>query len=130
MVMSETIPKIEMTSSLVKGISQASIEQNNGVSQVNNALQQLNNVTQQNSSSSEELAASSEQLSVLSENLNEILKYFKITKNQVLPRKEEFFVKEIKLPEKNESNKYIPVSKGIKLDLEEDSGHDNEFEKF
>lgn len=130
MVMSETIPKIELTSSLVKGISQASIEQNNGVSQVNNALQQLNNVTQQNTSSSEELAVSSDQLSALAEKLKEILQYFKISHDRILVQRKDFHVESIKISEKKDKNKYIPVSKGIKIDLNEDSVHDSEFERF
>lgn len=130
MVMQETIPKIELTSDLVKGISQASIEQNNGVSLVNNALQQLNIITQQNASSSEELAASSEQLSTLSENLNEILKYFIFSCDQAgNTRNNPTHENKITVVKKEE--KKMPVlSKGISLDLNEKTAQDQEFEKF
>ena len=48
---------------LVKGISQASQEQAQGVEQVNTAVSQMDKVTQQNASGAEESAAAAEQLS-------------------------------------------------------------------
>jgi len=76
-VMVNTIPKIEQTSQLVREITAASIEQNNGASQVNNAIQQLNDITQQNASSSEELAANAEELSGRAEHLKNVISFFK-----------------------------------------------------
>ncbi|MBN1118603.1 MAG: methyl-accepting chemotaxis protein [Bacteroidales bacterium] len=80
-VMMQTIPKIENTSQLIKEITAASLEQNNGASQVNSALQQLNNVTQQNAASSEELATSAEELSSQAGTLLEVISFFKIDSN-------------------------------------------------
>ncbi|HAN19110.1 MAG: hypothetical protein A2X13_02550 [Bacteroidetes bacterium GWC2_33_15] len=77
-VMIDTIPKIEKTSKLVQEIAAASIEQNNGVSQVNNTIQQLNNITQQNASSSEELATTAEELSGQAEQLMDIIAFFNV----------------------------------------------------
>lgn len=74
-----TIPKIENTTKLVQEISTASIEQNNGASQVNNAIQQLNNVTQKNASASEELANSSEELCDKASQLIGLLDFFKVS---------------------------------------------------
>ncbi len=77
-VMMDTIPKIGETSSLIQEVAAASMEQNNGASQVNVAIQQLNEVTQQNASSSEELAASSEELASQAEQLKEMVSFFRI----------------------------------------------------
>lgn len=75
-VVSGTIPKIVTTNQLIKEISAAGVEQNNGVNQVNTAIQQLNSITQQNASASEELAANAEELYKRSENLKELVSFF------------------------------------------------------
>ncbi len=80
-VMTETLPKIDHTSRLVKEISAASIEQSTGALQVNGALQQLNGITQQNASSSEELAASAEELAAQAEQLRQIISFFRMSKS-------------------------------------------------
>lgn len=80
-VMTETIPKIANTSSLIQEIASASIEQNNGASQVNSAIQQLNGVTQQNASSSEELASNAEELAGQAEQLRDAISFFSIEIN-------------------------------------------------
>jgi len=77
-IMVETIPQIESTTRLVQEITAASIEQNNGASQVNNAVQQLNNVTQQNASASEEMATSSEEMASQAEQLRDLVSFFKV----------------------------------------------------
>ncbi len=76
---SSIIPKIEQTARLVKGIAEASIEQNTGAEQVNNAIQQLSSVAQQNASKSEELATTSEEMTAQAEQLKKLVSYFKIT---------------------------------------------------
>lgn len=75
--LAQTLPEIEKTSSLVKEISVASIEQTNGANQVNNAVQQLNVVTQKNAASSEEMASSSEELSSQATLLEQAVEFFK-----------------------------------------------------
>lgn len=77
-VMLDTLPDIENTTQMVREISSASIEQNNGTNQVNSAMQQLNTVTQQNASSSEELATLTEELSNQAEQLKQAISFFKI----------------------------------------------------
>lgn len=77
-VMQGIIPKVENTSKLTQEISAASIEQNNGASQVNDAIQQLNNVTQQNAAASEQLATSAEEMSSQAEQLKDMISFFKV----------------------------------------------------
>ena len=55
-----TMPEIVKTAALVKEISSASIEQNNGADQVNGAVQNLNQIIQQNAAIAEEMAANSQ----------------------------------------------------------------------
>jgi methyl-accepting chemotaxis protein len=91
--MTNTLPEVEKTTSLVQEITAASLEQNNGVGQVNNAIQQLNDVTQQNATASEEIASSSEELSSQAFALTELISFFKtrddkfITNQKIQPRK-------------------------------------------
>lgn len=77
-IMQGIIPKVENTSELTKEISLASIEQNNGVSQINNAMQQLNVVAQKNAITSEEVASSAEEISGQAEHLLELTSVFKL----------------------------------------------------
>lgn len=56
---------------LTNGITTASTEQSEGISQVSNAVQQMDQVTQQNAASAEETASASEQLSAQAQNLKE-----------------------------------------------------------
>lgn len=79
--MTTTLPEVEKTTNLVQEITAASLEQNNGVSQVNNAIQQLNNVTQQNAAASEEIATSSEELSAQADQLQDVMSYFRTDDN-------------------------------------------------
>ncbi len=76
--MSETLPKVKNTTSLIQEIAAASAEQTNGVNQVNNAVQQLNNVAQQNAASSEQISANAEALSDQAAELRSLIAYFKI----------------------------------------------------
>lgn len=79
--MEETLPQVEKTGKLVQEIAAASLEQNNGATQVNNAVQQLNTVTQQNSAASEELSTSSEEMAAQADQLKDLVAYFKIHSN-------------------------------------------------
>jgi methyl-accepting chemotaxis protein len=74
----ELLPDMEKATNLVKEITAASFEQNNGAEQINMAIQQLNNVTQQNAAASEELAVSAEELAAKAEQLNEVMGFFRI----------------------------------------------------
>lgn len=72
------MPDIEKSIQLIKEISVASIEQNDGASQVNNAIQQLNNVAQQNAAASEEIATNAEELSSQADVMGEMVSVFEI----------------------------------------------------
>ena len=75
---SDMLPRITKSTSLVNEIIQATIEQTGGINQVNDSIQQLNNVTQQNAAASEEMAAGSEELSSQAEALNQLISFFKL----------------------------------------------------
>jgi methyl-accepting chemotaxis protein len=81
--LSEMLPQIEKTASLVREIAAASAEQANGANQVNMSLQQLNTITQQTASSSEELAGSAEEMSNQADELKVIVDFFKTNIQEV-----------------------------------------------
>jgi len=76
--LSNVVPDIRKTSTLVQEITAASLEQNSGALQINNAISQLNKVIQQNAAASEELATSAEELSSQGEQLLDMIAFFKI----------------------------------------------------
>lgn len=76
--LSEIIPEIEKTASLVQEISSSNIEMSSGSRQVNNAIIQLNQISQQNAATSEELASSARSLSDQAEVLRKCVNYFKV----------------------------------------------------
>ncbi|MBO4372076.1 MAG: HAMP domain-containing protein [Bacteroidales bacterium] len=76
-LLTNIIPDIEKTASLVREIAAASTEQSTGIGQINLAVQQLNNITQKYAASAEELAATSEQLASKSEELKQSIGFFK-----------------------------------------------------
>lgn len=79
--MDNILPEIEKTANLIKEITAASIEQNNGANEISNAIQQLNGVTQQNASVSEELASSAEELNSQAEQLVDLVSFFRLKSN-------------------------------------------------
>ena len=100
-VMMEVIPKIENTSKLIQEIAAASLEQNNGATQVNNAIQQLNTVTQQNASASEEISTSAEELAGQSVQLRDVVEYFDTGHSTDNQKKGSAFSKQSMLEENN-----------------------------
>ena len=76
-LLSELMPQIEKTASLVLEISAASVEQNSGAMQINSAIQQLNQVTQQNAAASEEMATTSEELASQADQLKDTVSFFR-----------------------------------------------------
>jgi methyl-accepting chemotaxis protein len=77
-LMGIALPNIDETVKLVKEISIASMEQNDGAGQVNNAIQQLNQVAQVNASASEEIAANASELSNNADLLMGMVRMFQI----------------------------------------------------
>jgi methyl-accepting chemotaxis protein len=77
-LMTGMIPDIQHTNNLVQGIAAASLEQNNGASQVNEAIQKLNSVTQQFAGTSEQIATNASHFMSESEELKKMIAFFKI----------------------------------------------------
>ncbi len=121
-LLNQLMPDIEKTSELVKQISNASQEQNQGAGQINIAIQQLSMVTQQNAASSEEMATSAAEMSAQAKQLMHTMSFFNIEESddikETMALSEGF---ERKKPEKQ---------KGFKIDLSEDDSLDKDFVEF
>ncbi len=76
--LTEILPEIDKSTSLVQEITAASSEQSSAVGQVSKAMQELSQITQQSAASSEELATSAEEMSSQAEQLKDIVAFFKI----------------------------------------------------
>lgn len=86
-LLTRIVPDIRKTAELIREISAASREQDNGASQINDAVMQLDSVVQQNASSSEELAAMAEELSSQALQLEETIGFFRTASgDEGLPR--------------------------------------------
>ncbi|MEO5334284.1 MAG: methyl-accepting chemotaxis protein [Magnetococcus sp. YQC-5] len=81
-IMNKLVPDIQRTAELVQEIATASVEQNQGASQVNIAIQQLDQVIQRNAGASEEMAATADELSGQASRLQEIMEFFKLGQMQ------------------------------------------------
>jgi methyl-accepting chemotaxis protein len=79
------VSEFQKTAELVGQIAEASNEHNYTIEQINFSIQDLNNITQQNASSAEELAASSDDLVKMTISLEELISYFKLDYDQVMP---------------------------------------------
>ncbi|GAB2893917.1 methyl-accepting chemotaxis protein [Uliginosibacterium flavum] len=77
-LLDEMVPSITRTSDLVREISAASGEQQNGVVQVNQAMSQLAQSTQSNAAASEELSATAEAMSAQALELQQAVKFFRL----------------------------------------------------
>jgi methyl-accepting chemotaxis protein len=77
-LLNSTLPDINRTAELVQEIAAASVEQNQGSTQVNKAIQQLSHVTQGNASAAEEMSSNAEELNSQAEELKTAISYFKI----------------------------------------------------
>jgi len=75
------VPKIQETAKLVQDISNASKEQDIGISQINTAMTELDQLTQTNAASSQELASASEELSGQAESLADMMRFFKVNES-------------------------------------------------
>ena len=71
------VPGITRTSELVQTISNASQEQDAGITQVSQHIYELNDITQYNATSAEELATTSEVLQEKIGNIKEKMYFFK-----------------------------------------------------
>ncbi|MCE3264568.1 MAG: methyl-accepting chemotaxis protein [Pseudoduganella sp.] len=80
------VPAIEQTSRLVQEITAASAEQASGVSQINMAMGQLSQATQQNAAGAEELASTAEEMSSQAEELQQLVRFFRVARDEGTPR--------------------------------------------
>ncbi|MDH5367843.1 MAG: methyl-accepting chemotaxis protein [Cyclobacteriaceae bacterium] len=125
-LLQEIVPEIQKTADLVREITSASIEQNNGADQINSAIQLLNQVAQQNAAGAEEMAASSEELSAQAHVLKDTISFFDIGKTKDVS----FKAHKNKEPKKKVAAKDKDGSI-VNIDLK--SGNDaldSEYEKF
>ncbi len=77
-LMSNIIPEIQKTATLVQEIAAASTEQASGAEQVSKAIQELSQVIQENSASTEEMSSTAEELNSQAESLQATVAFFKI----------------------------------------------------
>jgi methyl-accepting chemotaxis protein len=70
-------PEIKQTIQVVREITTASLEQNEGANQINNAIQQLSQVAQVNASASEDIATNATELAGQAEMLLDMVNIFK-----------------------------------------------------
>lgn len=123
-IMNEIVPEMKKTSSLIREIVVATVQQHSGADQINMAIRQLNVVVQQNAAASEELATNAEELAAQAENLQRTVSFFKTGQSgqsrsrPTVSRKQVF------------SHPGVPSlpGKGITLKLDDDT--DGEFERF
>lgn len=76
-LLSELVPSIRSTASLVQDVAAASSEQASGVAQINRSLAQVDQVTQRNASASEELAATAEEMAAQADSLQSLVAFFR-----------------------------------------------------
>ncbi|MEA3314233.1 MAG: methyl-accepting chemotaxis protein, partial [Campylobacterota bacterium] len=76
-LISQVVPQIEETASLVKDIASSSREQDIGISQITQSMNQLEQVTKSNATGSKELATTSEQLDKQIASLTDTMEFFK-----------------------------------------------------
>ncbi len=76
--LTDIIPEIEKTATLVQEIASSSVEMSTGSQEVNSAIIQLNQISQQNAATSEEMASSARELNDQAAILKKSMSYFKV----------------------------------------------------
>ncbi len=122
-LLGELIPDIQKTTELVKQISSASQEQNQGASQINIAIQQLSMVTQQNAASSEEMATSAAEMSAQAKQLRQTMSFFSID-DQTVEDSEPLALNKADQGFNDNSEQ------GVKIDLNDNDSLDKDFVEF
>ena len=79
-LLTEIVPDMEKSASLVDQVYRATSEQNAGVSQISNAIQELNDSTQINATHAEEMSNSAFSLTDEAERLKKLISFFKTHK--------------------------------------------------
>ena len=84
------LPKIEETAKLINDISNATKEQDVGISQINTAMSELDCVTQTNATASNELSSAAEELDAQANDMNNMMAYYTTTKGSSLTTAQEY----------------------------------------
>ncbi|MBF0434807.1 MAG: methyl-accepting chemotaxis protein [Magnetococcales bacterium] len=77
-IISKLVPDIQDTADRIRGITECSRDQREGISQISQSIQQLDKVIQSNASASEEMAATAEELSSQADSMNDAISYFNV----------------------------------------------------
>ncbi len=77
-IIGKLVPDIQDTAERIRGITECSRQQREGIADIDRSLQQLDVVIQRNSSSSEELAATAEELNAQARAMEQTMSFFKI----------------------------------------------------
>ncbi|MBF0621657.1 MAG: methyl-accepting chemotaxis protein [Magnetococcales bacterium] len=138
-IINQVVPDIKKTADLIQEIAAASVEQNQGASQINSAIQQLDQVIQQNAGAAEEMAATADELSREAAELDNSIGFFKINRARTQTRSAPAPRRPVatttaraatpKPPARPKKALPAPVSSGGGADLDMSMG-DDEFEKF
>jgi methyl-accepting chemotaxis protein len=81
-LLSALVPGIKKNFEVVQDVAAATAEQASTVKQVNKAMGQVDSVTQRNASSAEELASTAEELASQSEQLQQLMTFFRVSREQ------------------------------------------------
>jgi methyl-accepting chemotaxis protein len=76
-LLTELVPAIRRTATLVQEVSSASQEQSAGVAQISRAMTQVEKVTQRNASAAEELASTADEMTSQAEALQRLVSFFR-----------------------------------------------------
>ena len=131
-MMLEMAPEVTKTTSMIKNISAASVEQKLGADQINNAVQQFNEITQQNAAASEEIATSAEELSVQADRLIESQSFFKLINKDKIAGAQKNTKPRVKkkIPQTITSGQKSKGKKGVNIDLGKPDDLDEGYERF
>lgn len=78
----EVLPRMEKTARLIEGISELAASQNDSIDQINQSVSELNKISFDNTHASEEMAKSAEELKRKARELNNLISFFKISRDQ------------------------------------------------
>ncbi len=131
-MMLEMAPEVTKTTTMVKNISAASVEQKLGADQINDAVQQFNEITQQNAAAAEEIATSAEELSAQADRLIESQSFFKLNNKDKITGAQKNTKSHVKkkIPQTITSGQKSKEKKGVNIDLGKPDDLDEGYERF
>ncbi|MBF0463401.1 MAG: HAMP domain-containing protein [Magnetococcales bacterium] len=78
MIIGKLVPDIKETAERIRGISDCSRQQREGIAQIGQSIQQLDQVVQRNASTSREMAATAEELSAQANGMHQSMAFFNL----------------------------------------------------